>query len=352
MGVDYRLPEHREKVFQDFYEFHLRYRSHPGCVYYLLPYLKEKLNWNDEEALWFAFLNGNTQNPVTSYILHKRFPKPEQHQELLAFYRENYARLEFDTDRRYHKKSLEEAIQSYIGLVGNNQRDFWYGAAAWGFGQMWREASKIATFGRLSTFSYLEYLRISGVPFDCDTLFIDDISGSRSHRNGLCIVTGLDRYDWHKSNPDFDGKYSKELLQGLESKGEELLIQAKQRAQGKPWEYDVSYFTLESTLCTYKSWHRPNRRYPNVYNDMLAGRIKKNETNWPEEDLSIFWEARRDCLPAHLRIEDSADDLGLHPIKQNHYRTTGQVIMMDKEYPEYANDYNDAVDKGKIREWL
>lgn len=352
MGVDYRKPEYREKVFQDFYEFHLRYRSHPGCVYYLMPYLKEKFQWNDEEALWFAFLNGNTQNPVTSYILHKRFPKPEQHRELIAFYREHYERLEFDTDRRYHKKSLEDAIQSYIVLCGNNQKAFWHRAAAWGFGQMWREASKIATFGRLSTFSYLEYLRIMGVPFDCDTLFIDDISGSRSHRNGLCIVAGLDGYDWHQSNPGFDGKYSKELLQGLESKGADLLIAAKERAKGKPWEYDVSYFTLESTLCTYKSWHRPNRRYPNVYNDMLAARIKKNEANWPEEDLSVFWEARKACLPIHLRIEDNPNDLGLHPIKQNHYRNTGEVIMMNEEYPEYDNAYNEAVKEGTIKEWL
>ena len=59
-----------------------------------------------------------------------------------------------------------------------------------------------------------------------------------------------------------------------------------------------------------------------------------------------------DCLPAHLRIEDNENDLGLHAIKQNHYRQTGQVIMMDKEYPEYANDYNTAVDDGSIKEWL
>ena len=316
-----------------------------------MPYFKEKLNWNDEEALWFAFLNGNTQNPVTSYILHKRFPNPEQHRELIKFYRENYARLEFDTDRRYHKKSLEDAIYSYLGIVGASQKDFWHSTAKFGFKQMWKEASKISTFGRLSTFSYLEYLKIMGVPFDCDTLFIDDISGSRSHRNGLCIVAGLDKYDWHKSNPTFDGRYSDELLQGLIAKGEELLVQAKERAKGQDWEKDVSYFTLESTLCTYKSWHRPNRRYPNVYNDMLELRIKKNEKNWTEEDLSIFWEARRDCLPEHLRIEDNEIDLGLHPIKQNHYRETGEVIMMDKEYPQYKNRYNEAVKDGSIAQW-
>jgi hypothetical protein len=85
---------------------------------------------------------------------------------------------------------------------------------------------------------------------------------------------------------------------------------------------------------------------------MLYGRIKKNEENWPEEDLSVFWEARKACLPAHLRLEDNPEDLGLHAIKQNHYLQTGEVIMMNREYPQYANGYNEAVDKGVAKEWL
>jgi hypothetical protein len=30
-------------------------------------------------------------------------------------------------------------------------------------------------------------------------------------------------------------------------------------------------------------------------------------------------------------------------LKQNHYRTTGQVIMMDEDWPCFKNTYNDNV---------
>jgi hypothetical protein len=77
---------------------------------------------------------------------------------------------------------------------------------------------------------------------------------------------------------------------------------------------------------------------------MLFNRIKKNEAAWPEEDLSVFWEARKHYLPDYLRLEDNPKDLGLNARKQNHYLTTGQVIMMNRDYPYYKNEYNDEYD--------
>jgi hypothetical protein len=182
---------------------------------------------------------------------------------------------------------------------------------------------------------------------DCDQLFLEDMSGSKSHRNGLAIVLGRDDLDWHDSNPGFNGKYSPETLGWLKEEGAALLAEAKQRAKGKSWAYDVSYFTLESALCTYKSWHRPNRRYPNVYADMFHDRIKKAETHWPGRDFSEFWGARREYLPEHLRLEDNPADVGVKPLKQNHYRLTGQVVMMSEEWPCFRNDYNDKVNEAQ-----
>ena len=192
------------------------------------------------------------------------------------------------------------------------------------------------TFGRLSTFSYLEYLRIAGVNIDCDSLFIYDISGSKSHRNGLCKVLGRDELDWNKNSL----KYSKRVLQWLEVEGKQLLQEAAARIKHK----DVSYFTLESTLCCYKGWHRKNRRYPNVYNDMFWDRIVYAEKKWRRK-LNIFRECREDCLPVHLLIENNPYDCGLKPPKQNHYRKYGQVIMMDREWDCFQNQYNDYIDR-------
>ena len=75
---------------------------------------------------------------------------------------------------------------------------------------------------------------------------------------------------------------------------------------------------------------------------MFYNRIKRAEQDWEgEEDFSDFWEARRACLPSELRLEDNPADLGVKPEKQNHYRLTGQVIMMDKFDPVFKSDYHD-----------
>jgi hypothetical protein len=357
--TDWRKPERRREVFHDFYEFHLRHRSHPGCVYYLMPWLRERFGWDAEQALWFAFLNGNTQNPVTSLLLHDAGSRPSEADACVAFWNAHYKRLGWDTDRRHHKAAFERAVASYLGLLGHRtQEEFWKIHAEGGFPSAWVAAEAIESFGRLSSFSYLEYLRIMGVAVDCDRLFLDDMAGSRSHRNGLCIVTGLDHMDWHDSNPGFDGVYDRSVLSYLEAEGISLLGEALVRAAGRPWLRDVSYFTLESALCTYKSWHRPNRRYAGVYNDMLYDRIVSASARWsddPEGDIRVaqfieetFWAARADCLPAYLRLEDVPGDPGCIPAKQNHYRETGEVIMLGHEYPIYWSSFDQAVKEGSL----
>lgn len=74
--IDYRERDQRWDVFSKFYDFHLKYRSHPGCVYYLMPYFADTFGWSEEEKLWFAYINGNTQNPVTSWIIFRQFNEP------------------------------------------------------------------------------------------------------------------------------------------------------------------------------------------------------------------------------------------------------------------------------------
>src|SRR5215218_3816658 len=113
-GADLRRPGLRREVFHRFYQFHLKHRAHPGAVYYVLPYLRARLGWTAEQALWFAFLNGNTQHPVTSLLLHRAGPSPAQAGAMLAFWRGNYDQLAFDTDRRYHKHSLDVATTGYL----------------------------------------------------------------------------------------------------------------------------------------------------------------------------------------------------------------------------------------------
>lgn len=346
-GQDFRLPAYRREVFLRFYAFHLRYRAHPGGVYYLLPHLAQVHGWDLEQRLWFAFINGNTQHPLTSWLLWRAGPSPARAEAMLAAWRDNYPALAFDTDRRHHKAQLHRATRGYLALLGGRpQADYWHRAAEGGWAGLWQAALAIPTFGRLSAWSFLEYLRLAGIGTDADSLLLEDRDGSRSHRNGLALVCGRDDLDWHASNPGFDGHYSPAVLSDLALAGEELLAEAKRRAVGQPWAPDVTRLTLESALCTYKSWHRPNRRYPNVYNDLAYDRIRQAEHAWPSTDFGWAWEARRQALPAYLRLEDCPNDPGCVPVKQNHYRLTGQVVMMDRDHSCFRNDFNDAVAAG------
>jgi hypothetical protein len=353
-GTDFRQPEYRREVFFRFYEFHLRYRSHPGAVYYVIPFLSERFGWDMEARLWFAFLNGNTQNPITSFIIFSRFPTLTA-PGLEEWFRANYQRLSFDTDRRHQKRDFIKSVECYRKLIkpfGGSQelyfRSAFSGEEKEDFRRTWKRVyAGFETFARLSTFSYLEYLRIVGLPIVCDQLFLEDLSGSKSHRNGLARILGRDDLDWHDSNPNgFSGQYRKEVMEWLKMEGDMLINTAARRFSPFDFARDVNFFTLESAFCTYKSWHRPNRRYPNCYNDMFYNRILTAEKSFPELDLSIFREARREKLPSHLRLEDNPNDSGLSPDKQNHYLLTGQVIMMDREWSCFENDYNKRVRSG------
>jgi len=357
-GMDFREPKYRREVLLRFYEFHLRCNSHPGGVYFAMPWLANFYAMDEETKLWIAFINGCSQNIVSTWLIWNQFPDlhSTRDDKLNSWWNENQHHFKagsgWDSDRKYFKvgktgfpacvESYRKAVQPFgsqegmfNSLTGPNQyRTF---AQTWTFVR-----DNFLSFGRLSTFSYLEYLKIQGRYLDCNSLFLDDVNGSKSHRNGLCKVCGRDDLDWNdakdSNNPNFEG-YSEPIIEWLTDEGAILLNDAKTRINHK----DVSYFTLESTLCCYKSWHRPNRRYPNIYMDMMYNRIKYAEGEWPKIGFSLFWEMRKSCLPKNLRLEDNWADPGLVQEKQNHYRNTGEVIMMDQVWPCFKNAFNDKI---------
>lgn len=346
-GMDFRLPQYRREVFLRFYEFHLKYKSHPGGVYFAFPWLANKLDMNHEQKLWMAFINGCSQNIVTTYLIFQKFPtiKNLDIEKLDSWWNETHSKFKagsgWDSDRKYFKvgkTGFPACVKSYkdnVDKFGSQTKLFESllntDDKYKNFENSWNYVrSNFMSFGRLSAFSYLEYLRIQGLNLDCNNLFLNDIDGSRSHRNGLCKVLGRDDLDWWKQ----ELKYKPETIAWLDKEAKILFEEAKARIDHE----DVSLFTLESTFCCYKSWHRPNRRYPNVYMDMMHDRIKYAEKEW-NTNFDIFWQMRKDCLPKELRLEDNPGDPGLSKEKQNHYLTTGQVIMMEKDWSCFENDF-------------
>lgn len=339
--------ENKREAFQRSYTFSLKYLNFPGMVYSMLPALADGWELDEDERAWMAWLNGNTQNVVTTYLImeHGHARRFQDWKKAVDFVNKHFKALEWDTDRRHQKSKFGEATEQWIqGLanVGDSPASFWTSA---GDGRIaFLNAMAQPYMGRISAWSYMEFAKIL-LPFipDVDSWYLKE-SSSRSHRNALCLLSGYeDAWGWDRDQSEIPMML--DLLPGLHDLAEDLLREAEFRNVNEVtcWQCDgvgcescmgngtwaevdpnVSRLTLESALCTFKSWHKPDRRYPNVYADMMYQRIAKAEARMGL-DLQVLWDIRRNTLPQWARLEDNPFDPGLAPIKQNWYRETGEI---------------------------
>jgi hypothetical protein len=293
---DYRLKRNRLAYFNGLYDTHLEYKVHPGLVYLYIPELAYRLKWTDEQQLWFCFINGMTQNPITSLVIFNRVPEPTTKlKSFTTWFNNNWEHLQFDTDRRYAKKLTPTAMEYYAARGGILPY-----LPTESFTKLWNFAESIPSFGRLSAFSYLEYVYLSGFGADCDSLMFDDRSGSRSHRNGMLMLLGKDELvDDKRIDNDFsDYKDFSKLCQTLDAAADDILKRNTHAHAGK--------FTLESALCAFKNSFF-GRRYVGVYADMAWERILWAEAHG--HDAKIFRQMREELLPHWLRCEVTNDGM-------------------------------------------
>jgi hypothetical protein len=303
--LDYRTVENRYLYFDKLYELNLKHGIMPGLVYLYMPALADINNWDNEEKLWFAFLNGLTQNPITSLRLMKQLGQVPPAGAMLTrftdWFNTEWETLQFDTDRRYQKKDTVQAIQTYAQLVADHgsQEKMLTGKT---YQELWNLVrNNYHSFGRLSSFSYLEYVHLNGFGADCDDLLFEDKSGSKSHRNGMLFLLGQDHLIWDKrANNGFNGDYQdfKTLCAGLNEDSYDFLNGFR---EAHPDVLNANRFTLESNLCTFKN-HFFGRRYPGVYADMAWERIELAEARNQHQFTSVFRDIRT-TLPKWLRDE-------------------------------------------------
>lgn len=315
-GMDFRHPLLRREVFKRFFGFHTSYKIQPGLVYLFLPIISSRLNLDIEQRLWFAFLEGCTENPCTAYFVLLNFPTlPKKNDELKKFelfHREVWKKLQYDIDTRYNKGHLVEQTISYVNnLCGRTQLDYFTDCFSndkklW-FDRIFKRATKVYKYGRMTTWSYLEFVKIlSGLDFEYSSFMFKD-SASKSHRNGLIKVLGRDELELTKEIPDSLGRiiHNKSLCDDLEKEGDKLLYELRDRYNGVDWYNLIQRETVESTLCTFKNCFR-GRRYHNVYTDMSYYRIKKAEQEHRDVDFRIFWDIRSKNLPKELLLENGS----------------------------------------------
>ena len=90
--------------------------------------LFDYLQATEEERLWILYLNGCTQNIITTFILFKHFPdiRIADPDEMSKFVGDNWYKLQWDMDRRYTKAKLGDMVKNYKELTQGNQITYFY----------------------------------------------------------------------------------------------------------------------------------------------------------------------------------------------------------------------------------
>ena len=277
--------------------------SHKDCdpSVWQTNYLNERYQHNDEERIWLCWLYGNTYYLPTSWVLKNEFPDYELAtvDRITWWNTENYKRLRYQTDTKYNKGHLPSMFESYQKFMGKkSQRDVLeshYGDnEQQNFDNLWKVINtNYHKFGRYTTWFYMQHLKhTADVKIEPTSLMLNDYSGSKSHRNGLCYA--LNKEEW------INGKLTPKEYQWLEDESQSILDELRHRFPSLAPQFDA--FTMETCLCSFKKIFRErSSRYLGFYLDRQADEINKVAADgWYGIDWNVLWQSREETLDSRL----------------------------------------------------
>ena len=257
-------------------------------------YLFRRFEHNTEQKLWIAWIYGTTYYFPTTWVIWNEFPDMELVglERLKDWNNKNYKRLRYQTDTKWNKGHLPAQFESYKNWVGDKTQAEAFrellvpGSPKLSFNILWDEVkNNFHKFGRYSTWFYLQTLKqCCGLPIEPTSLMLEDYSGSRSHRNGLCLALG--KPEW------YDKKLDESELGYLDAQSYLILEEVKKDFP------DTDYFDMETCLCSFKKLFRVKHgRYLGYYLDRQAEEIAKCEADkWDGIDWQPMWDARIETL--------------------------------------------------------
>ncbi len=264
---------------------------------YMINYFFDRFEFNQEQKYWLCWLYGTTYNFATAYIIWNEFPDFHlvDSDRLKEWNDKNYKRLRYQTDTKWNKGHLPVMFESYKKWVGNRSQhskflDFIGEDPQANYRRLWKEAKSWFKFGRYTTWFYLQTIKhCAGVPLDAEDLILEDYSGSRSHRNGLCYA--VEREDC------IDKKLDKDML--LRMKVSAKYILQSTQIQHPDLKDKLDYFAMETALCSFKKLFRTTHgRYLGYYHDRQAEEIKKAEGDgWIGINWEPLWQCRAESIP-------------------------------------------------------
>lgn len=310
---------------------------------FMTNYLFDRFEHNWEQRLWIAWIYGTTYQFPTTWVIWNEFPDFElvDAERLEWWNRNNYRRLRYQTDTKYNKGFLPQQFESYKDWIGNQSQRSTFNSICINhdpvvnFGRLFKEVkNNLYKFGRYSTWFYMQTLKqCCNLNIDAPDLLLGDYSGSRSHRNGLCLGVGKD--EW------VNERLSAAQIDWLEEQAVDILAEVRSLLPGA-LRHKVDMFAFESMLCSFKKLFRGHHsRYLGYYLARQAEEIALAENDgWTGIDWTPLWEARKETLDqTHLKelLEPKIDQSKMH-----HMVDFGQIDRLnwifDDEQPVEKQD--------------
>jgi hypothetical protein len=293
----------REK-FINWYKWSLESKDCDPSIW-MTNYLFDRFEHNIEQRYWISWIYGTTYHFPTTWIIWNEFPDFNLVDigRLTDWNNKNYKRLRYQTDTKWNKGHLPEQFISYKNWVNKfGTQEYAIKRHENDFHKLWEEVNTLHKFGRYSSWFYIQTLKqCCNVNIEPSSLMLNDYSGSKSHRNGLCYA--LNKLDW------IDKKLTIKEYSWLETQAVHIFLEVNK-------EYNTNFFEMETCLCSFKKLFRKSKgRYLGYYLDRQAEEIIQAEKDgWDGIDWQPLWDARNEILNKKLltnKIDNSKMSLYL-----------------------------------------
>jgi hypothetical protein len=279
----------------DYKQYHIDMVSIGDCdpAYPALEYVANRFELNIEQRYWLAYLYSTCYCVATVFYIYNEFPDYENVDvdRLERWWNKNKSKCLFQTDR-LKVKSFDKFIpmfKSYRAFVGDNQeatfKKLLEEDPIKSYNNLYDFCIQFYYMGRFTLFLYLECMKfLTNIPIEIDNL---DLREAESCRNGLCYAIGLDEMVTKKGKNIKLSNYDYQILF-------EYLHQVVSELKNEHPEENVTYWSVETSLCSYKKMYW-KKRYLGYYIDRMMVEINKMQENVKEGvDWSVLWDFRRE----------------------------------------------------------
>ena len=309
----------RRELFKQFYVNSAQHKDIDPNVW-LLNYVIDRMEMNEQQVLWLCFLNAITYHAPTALLIWNEFPDLEcagiaRLEEWWT--KDIQLRLPFQSDKLKQRRHLPETVESYKRMVGSDQVSYFEkllsGSAEENFDKLWTEAFKpIRHFGRFSVWNWAQTLKqVAGYDIEPTTLFLGD-KDAESITHGACWVLGKEE-EWAYKNrwKDESGKKHKDVHKF--SADEKVYLETgirsvMQEIRDAHPSVTVDAFNVETVMCAFKKLFRQkDSRYIGYYLDRQRLDIDNTASkHWVGVEWKLLYDARTELLQPSW-LNDSID---------------------------------------------